>query len=241
MEHQLTQAALESAVIRTCAPTLLGAKPASMFTFTGTFAERCEACPDEAPTCRPQDSHRADAGDMTITERRSRLWQLVDCLDRSLQPQGLRVRVLAWRPFGAVVYVWCPRLLAGHVADSRIMHVLALLGYRTAQVLERTGQDPDDQACFVLIDELRKRFASGGVPHEIGFFLGYPFEDVQGFVEHEGRDFICFGCWKVYANARRALHCFSRFKRCTRRCRGLAARGMTLGEILAVHEYARAA
>ncbi len=241
MEHQLTRAALESAVIRTCAPTLLSAKPASLFTFTGPFAERCDACPDEASPCQAQESARADAAGMTIARRRRRLWRLVDALNRSLQPQGLRIQILAWRPFGAVVYVWRPALLVCHMADPRIVRVLAALGYRTARAFVELGKDMNDRTCGMFITELCARFASGGVPHEIGFFLGYPFEDVQGFVEHEGRDFVCFGCWKVYANARHALRCFSQFKRCTRRCRGLAARGMTLEEILAAHDFARAA
>ena len=65
----------------------------------------------------------------------------------------------------------------------------------------------------------------------LGFFLGYPYEDVMGFITHRGRDFICFGCWKVYANPRRALRSFSRFKRCARRAERLRSSGATLADL----------
>ena len=35
-------------------------------------------------------------------------------------------------------------------------------------------------------------------PHEMGLLLGYPVEDVRGFIEHQGRDYLCTGYWKVY-------------------------------------------
>ena len=35
-------------------------------------------------------------------------------------------------------------------------------------------------------------------PHEIGVFLGYPLEDVVGFIRHRGKCFTCCGCWKSY-------------------------------------------
>lgn len=38
----------------------------------------------------------------------------------------------------------------------------------------------------------------GEFPHEMGILLGYPSEDVSGFIEHKGRDFLYSGYWKVY-------------------------------------------
>ena len=37
-------------------------------------------------------------------------------------------------------------------------------------------------------------------PHEIGLFLSYPPEDVQGFIDHHARDFKLSGLWKVYGD-----------------------------------------
>ena len=36
-------------------------------------------------------------------------------------------------------------------------------------------------------------------PHEMGIILGYPLEDVNGFMCHRGKNYIMDGYWKVYA------------------------------------------
>ncbi len=57
--------------------------------------------------------------------------------------------------------------------------------------------------------ELRKEF-----PHEIGIFLGYPLEDVIGFIENGGQNSKCTGCWKVYGNDHEAMKLFTKYKKC---------------------------
>lgn len=37
-------------------------------------------------------------------------------------------------------------------------------------------------------------------PHEIGIVLGYPKEDVRGFIENKGKNYLYSGYWKVYAD-----------------------------------------
>ena len=46
----------------------------------------------------------------------------------------------------------------------------------------------------------------GDFPHEMGIILGYPLEDVNGFMCNQGKNYLLSGYWKVYnrpANARR--------------------------------------
>lgn len=65
------------------------------------------------------------------------------------------------------------------------------------------------------IERLRERLAlQRGFPHEIGMFLGYPVEDVKGFIKHNGRNSKCVGCWKVYCNQCEAERAFARFNKC---------------------------
>lgn len=35
-------------------------------------------------------------------------------------------------------------------------------------------------------------------PHELGIFLGYPIEDVEGFIKNKGKNYLYAGYWKVY-------------------------------------------
>lgn len=49
-------------------------------------------------------------------------------------------------------------------------------------------------------------------PHEIGLFLGYPLEDVKGFIENKADSSKCSGCWKVYGNEQKALKLFEKYE-----------------------------
>ena len=45
-------------------------------------------------------------------------------------------------------------------------------------------------------------------PHETGVFLGYPLEDVKGFIRHGGKNYCEIGYWKVYSKAEQARETF---------------------------------
>ena len=51
-------------------------------------------------------------------------------------------------------------------------------------------------------------------PHEIGLFLGYPPEDVKGFIEEGSRKCKCVGTWRVYGDERKARKTFAQYKKC---------------------------
>ncbi len=52
----------------------------------------------------------------------------------------------------------------------------------------------------------------GSFPHEMGLLLGYPVEDVQGFMEHGGQQFLYSGYWKVYENVPEKKKTFQSFE-----------------------------
>ena len=52
-------------------------------------------------------------------------------------------------------------------------------------------------------------------PHEMGVLLGYPPEDVKGFIENKACGCKCKGCWKVYGDEAAARKIFARYKKCT--------------------------
>lgn len=51
-------------------------------------------------------------------------------------------------------------------------------------------------------------------PHEIGFFLGYPVEDVFCFIYQKGQNYKFFGYWKVYGNESKAKKLFRQYENC---------------------------
>lgn len=70
-------------------------------------------------------------------------------------------------------------------------------------------------------------------PHEIGLLLGYPPEDVTGFIENEGRNFLCSGYWKVYGDANRAKRIFAAYDRSREAVIRMAGNGLGVKDILA--------
>lgn len=52
-----------------------------------------------------------------------------------------------------------------------------------------------------------------GFPHEIGAFLGYPIEDVRGFITNRGRKYLMIGYWKVYSDPAWARMIFEEYDR----------------------------
>ena len=67
-----------------------------------------------------------------------------------------------------------------------------------------------------ILRQLSQRFCQKQFPHEIGLFLGYPLEDVVGFIENQGRNFTCVGYWKSYGDPASAQICYERYRKCTK-------------------------
>jgi hypothetical protein len=69
------------------------------------------------------------------------------------------------------------------------------------------------ESCLVRLGERIKESFPGNFPHEIGLFLGYPPEDVEGVIRNKGRNSLDVGYWKVYGDVRRARKTFRMFRR----------------------------
>jgi len=135
----------------------------------------------------------------------------------------LRAKGLMLLPLGHVK----ERVLLYLYRPERLKEDLASDG-EAAALLRELGYGREENRIVQLIRRLRK---SGEFPHEIGLFLGYPPEDVRGFMENCGKNCACSGCWKVYADADAARQVFDRYRRCTRLYCRLWARGYTLPQL----------
>lgn len=142
----------------------------------------------------------------------------------ALAARGIRVRVLKACPrTGAwMIYlyreVWITRILC----QPEIQDFLRWQGYRP------------EEGCQAMLTRLSRRLClEEDYPHEIGVFLGYPLEDVEGFIRHRGRDFTCCGYWKVYGDAAAAQRRFDCYRRCTRICLERLRRGTALTKLIA--------
>ena len=73
-------------------------------------------------------------------------------------------------------------------------------------------------------------------PHEIGILLGYPAEDVKGFVVNEGRNCLCSGYWKVYERPSEKKRLFQRFDQAKKTLLKAVSMGVELQSAIADFE-----
>ena len=72
-------------------------------------------------------------------------------------------------------------------------------------------------------------------PHEIGLLLGYPAEDVKGFIENQGRRSLYSGYWKVYSNLEECQRICASYDHAREKVIHLMAKGMTVRTIMEMH------
>lgn len=141
-----------------------------------------------------------------------------------LAPYGLILQILHYCPrTGAcLVYLYRPDRLAGILADEASRAFLAGEGYQV-------GEDSRG-----LLRQLSRRLClDREFPHEIGVFLGYPLEDVIGFIQNRGKNFTCSGYWKAYGDPEAARRRFDQYRRCTAAYTARFLRGATVAQLLA--------
>lgn len=91
-----------------------------------------------------------------------------------------------------------------------------------------------------ILEEFSKRYSKYMIekkvfPHEIGFLLGYPIDDVIGFIENDGKNSIYTGYWKVYSNLSEKISLFDKYNKAKDVVIGMVVKGMSIQSILDIH------
>lgn len=141
-------------------------------------------------------------------------------LDRQLAPKGIRVLPLRKSGDRILTYVYRPDRLAQDLCGCESCDLLRGLGY------------PDGCPDLCLARLIRRLREQEDFPHEIGLFLGYPPEDVRGFIENRAGEYKCAGLWKVYGDAEAARRTFDTYRQCTRNYCSRWEAGCSLDELV---------
>ena len=122
---------------------------------------------------------------------REELYEKIRNLNKRMCRKGLRIMPLRFHSGTALVYVYQSKKRQKDLMNETACRLLNDHGY------------PCGQPTHCLI-RLKERLEQNTVfPHEIGLFLGYPPEDVDGFI-HRKDEAKCSGCWKVYGDVENA-------------------------------------
>jgi len=140
-----------------------------------------------------------------------------DCL----QKKGVLLRILKehmgackW----ALIYVFRERDMKKLFYDTQIRDFMKEYGYSGSldEVVHHLSNRVRTQDCF---------------PHEIGVFLGYPLEDVKGFIRDKGAECSVCGLWKSYGDPKQAKAHFQKLERCMKIYKKAAIAGRSLEQL----------
>ncbi len=213
---------LETLIIDCCAPVLDGLKPGAMFSASYTKKAR-------------EDIQVAHPHVPLIDEFMEALAQATIDLAAS----GISLRVLAWRDYSALIYVYQRDLAQLALNEPLATENMRALGYPSTELDAALDELVLRIAAF---DEAQKPSDFWDFPHEVGYFLGYPASDVQAYVRNRGRGASVMGEWFAYGCTKRAkfmARWFALLEACTSAYQSAYANGATLSELAAIGQLMR--
>lgn len=149
-------------------------------------------------------------------DNRYLLYREVEEINLKLNSRGVFIQILRTSKTKALVYVYRKKKLEQDLNYEGACVLLKKCGYEC----------PQTDCC---IRQLKERFYENECfPHEIGLFLGYPLDDVTGFIEQKGKNYKCCGIWKVYGDEEQTQMLFRKLKKCTEIYKRLSANGRSI-------------
>lgn len=111
------------------------------------------------------------------------------------------------------------------------------------KLLKKVGY-PDDDSIYELLYRFSLKYKNfmegkGEFPHEMGLFLGYPVEDVLGYIDNDGKNFLTIGYWKVYKNKREKTMLFKKFEEAKEVMITLISYGLNIKEVINIFSSQR--
>lgn len=115
-------------------------------------------------------------------------------------------------------------MLASYLTDRGARQLLWAEGYRAFDI----------QSVLTVFMQRYREFRRRGTdfPHELGLLLGYPLEDVRGFIYNKGKNSLYAGYWKVYANVPAKRLIFRQYERAKEALITMMYQGLELSEII---------
>lgn len=128
----------------------------------------------------------------------------IRCMNRLLVPRGVRMIPLCKKDRKVLLYMYRPDRLSRDLSDEIALQILSDRNY------------PVDNCHRCILNLMKRLDKEKDFPHEIGLFLGYPSEDVKGFIDNKARNEKFVGFWKVYGDVEGAKRKFEEYRKCTK-------------------------
>lgn len=140
-------------------------------------------------------------------------------MNRILSPKGIIAIPVLFQKGRILLYIFRPSLLKQDFNSRAVTDFLEAEGYSCTSVYRCVAQ---------LCQRVR---SSSAFPHEIGLFLGYPLEDVKGFIRNHAANYKYSGYWKVYGDETKARSSFQAYRKCSEKYTSCYRAGMHLKDL----------
>lgn len=124
---------------------------------------------------------------------------LINYYNNILNTKNIFLEILCEYESHYLVFVYNKTILHSILSNTSCRCFLNIYGYSNITI---------SNALNTLKHRLRYTYE---FPHEIGLFLGYPLDDIIGFIENKGKNYKFFGYWKVYSNEKLARDLFENY------------------------------
>lgn len=153
--------------------------------------------------------------------------EYLETLKNMLESTQLSYEILLKRKGQITFLIYKEDEVKNYLAKGKVKELLKRLGYASGSLKQ-------------LIEGVKKGYAfymekNSSFPHEMGLLLGYPPEDVQGFIENQGRNFLYAGYWKVYENLPAKLRIFQKYEQAGERILQMIAWGVSVRDIIDIY------
>lgn len=156
----------------------------------------------------------------TITGKKGTCNYLLNVLDNS----PLSIHLLHKNDKNEIILIYREANLKEYLFQDEVKTYLKELGYKRCDL-------------NYVLNKLTKRFSSfylkkTAFPHELGIILNYPIEDIKGFIENQGQNYLACKYWKVYSNLNETLKVFKEFDKALETSLKQLLSGYRLNEII---------
>ena len=123
-----------------------------------------------------------------------------------------------------VILIYREAKLREYLSREEVMAFIYKCGYETSDISKIF---PVFVKRYMRYMELKQNF-----PHELGLFLGYPIEDVEGFIKENGKNYLYSGYWKVYKDTELKIRLFKDYERVQTEIVRLLYEGLDIMDII---------
>lgn len=145
-------------------------------------------------------------------------------LSAVLKKTELSFRILYPGRERLVILIYRETELKEYLEREEVMAFIYKCGYETSDISKIF---PVFVKRYMRYMELKQDF-----PHELGLFLGYPIEDVEGFIEENGKNYLYSGYWKVYKDAELKIRLFKNYEKVQTEIVRLLYEGLDIMDII---------